>query len=79
MALFCDLSVFTCVTTPAIRLPEREKKKSMICCEQKAVVEDTSFFHEPEECFPSEGFEEEMKPISIIHKPEKKENAFKHI
>lgn len=32
--------------------------------------------YEPKARFPSEGSREEMKPISIIHKSEKKENAF---
>lgn len=49
----------------------------MICCKQKAIVGEYLFFYEPKARFPSEGFEEKMKPISIIHKPEKKENAFK--
>lgn len=33
----------------------------MIWCEQKATVEEISFFHEPKTCFASEGFEEKMK------------------
>lgn len=62
------------------QLQDKQTKNWWFVADKKQWYEEVAyiFLYEPEACLPFEEFERE-KNISIIHKPEKKnENALKH-